>query len=100
MPQYDPDRSRPPTLTGVLRPTLRTKHYSPRTEEAYVGWVRRFIRFHQKRHPRSMGEPEVVAFLSSLALKGHVAASTQNQALSALVFLYGEVLGIELDWLQ
>jgi integron integrase len=100
MPQYDPERSRPPTLIGVLRTTLRTKHYSPRTEEAYVGWVRRFIRFHQKRHPRSMGEPEVVAFLSSLALKGHVAASTQNQALSALVFLYGEVLGIELDWLQ
>jgi integron integrase len=100
MPQDDPEGGRPPTLIGVVRATLRSKHYSPRTEEAYVGWIRRFIRFHQKRHPRTMGETEVVAFLSSLALKGHVAASTQNQALSALVFLYGEVLGVELDWLQ
>lgn len=100
MPVSDPEGGRPPTLIAVVRATLRTKHYSPRTEEAYVGWIRRFIRFHQKRNPRTMGETEVVAFLSSLALNGHVAASTQNQALSALVFLYGEVLGVELDWLQ
>jgi integron integrase len=65
-----------------------------------VGWIRRFIRFHEKRHPRTMGEAEVVAFLSSLAVERHVAASTQNQALSALLFLYGEVLNMELDWLQ
>ena len=100
MSQHDQESSRKPTPVGVVRATLRTKHYSPRTEQAYVGWIRRFIRFHQKRHPRTMGETEVVGFLSSLALKGHVAASTQNQALSALVFVYGEVLGIELDWLQ
>lgn len=75
-------------------------HYSSRTEEAYVGWIRRFVRFHGGRHPRTMGEAEVVTFLSSLAVDGHVAASTQNQALSALVFLYGSVLGVELDWLQ
>jgi integron integrase len=83
-----------------MRARLRAKHYSPRTEEAYVGWIRRFIRFHEKRHPRTMGEAEVVAFLSSLAVERHVAASTQNQALSALLFLYGEVLNMELDWLQ
>ena len=89
-----------PSLIGVVRATLRAKHYSPRTEEAYVGWIRRFIRFHGKRHPRTMGETEVVAFLTSLALNSHVAASTQNQALSALVFMYAQVLGVELDWLQ
>ncbi|HUF23538.1 MAG TPA: integron integrase [Vicinamibacterales bacterium] len=83
-----------------MRASLRAKHYSPRTEEAYVGWIRRFIRFHGRRHPREMGETEVVTFLSSLAVDGHVAASTQNQALSALIFLYGDVLNVELDWLQ
>lgn len=90
----------PRTLVEAVKLTIRAKHYSPRTEEAYVGWIRRFIRFHGKRHPRTMGETEVVAFLSSLAVQGNVAASTQNQALSALIFLYGEVLGEELDWLQ
>ena len=87
-------------LLDVTRATLRAKHYSPRTEEAYVGWIRRFIRFHGRRHPREMGEAEVTAFLSSLAVDGQVAASTQNQALSALLFLYGEVLRVEFDWLQ
>jgi integron integrase len=76
------------------------KHYSVRTERAYVGWIRRFIRHHGGRHPRQMAEPEVMAFLSSLALHGQVAASTQNQALSAIVFLYAEVLQLELDWLH
>jgi integron integrase len=75
------------------------RRYSRRTERAYVGWIRRFILFHGKRHPREMGEPEVVAFLSALATRDGVSASTQNQALSALVFLYSEVLGKELDWL-
>ena len=95
----DSDRSAP-RLLEVVRARLRARHYSPRTEEAYVGWIRRFVRFHQRRHPRAMGEAEVTAFLSSLAVQGHVAASTQNQALSALVFLYDSVLGMELDWLQ
>lgn len=83
-----------------MRERLRARHDSPRTEEAYVGWIRRFVRFHGKRHPRGMGEAEVVAFLSSLAVDGRVAASTQNQALSALIFLYAGLLGQELDWLQ
>ncbi len=94
---HPPDKA---TLLGVVRARLRAKHYSPRTEEAYVGWIRRFVRFHERRHPRTMGEAEVVAFLSSLAVDRGVAASTQNQALSALVFLYAEVLAVELDWLR
>lgn len=77
------DSDRPPRLLDVVRSRLHAKHYSPRTEEAYVGWIRRFVRFHRRRHPREMGEGEVVAFLSALALESHVAASTQNQALSA-----------------
>ena len=79
---------------------MRTRHYSPRTERTYVAWIRRFIRFHGTRHPRELGEPEVAAFLSTLAVDGHVSASTQNQALSALVFLYSDVLGAPLDWLN
>ncbi len=86
------------TLGEVVRAALRAGHYSPRTEEAYVGWIRRFVRFHGHRHPRTLGEPEVTAFLSSLAVHGRVAASTQNQALSALLFLYTRVLGLEFDW--
>ena len=91
--------TRRPRLLEVVRARIRAKHYSPRTEEAYVGWIRRFVRFHGRRHPREMGEGEVTAFLSSLAVQGGVAASTQNQALSALMFLYAEVLGEGLDWL-
>ncbi len=72
---------------------------SPRTEEAYIGWIRRFILFHGKRHPDVMGEPEVTGFLSHLATHQHVSASTQNQALAALLFLYERVLGRELEWL-
>ena len=68
-------------------------------DRVYVGWVLRFIRFHGRRHPREMGAPEVEAFLSALAVEGRVAASTQNQALSALLFLYREVLDIELPWM-
>ncbi len=71
---------------------IRTRHYSIRTEQAYVDWVRRFILFHGKRHPREMGETEVAEFLTHLAVKRNVAASTQNQALNALVFMYKEVL--------
>jgi integrase len=92
--------ARRPRLLDVVRAKLRAKHYSPRTEEAYVGWIRRFVRFHNRRHPRDLAESEVAAFLTSLAVDGKVAASTQNQALSALLFLYEDVLGLQLDWLH
>ncbi|OQA19254.1 MAG: Tyrosine recombinase XerD [Chloroflexi bacterium ADurb.Bin360] len=85
-------------LLDVVRDTLRLKHYSIRTEEAYVNWIRRFILFHGKRHPKDMGGAEIEAFLTHLAVEGHVAASTQNQALSALLFLYREVLRQGLDY--
>ncbi len=78
---------------------MRMRHMSARTEEAYVAWIRRFIFFHGKRHPDKMGESEITAFLSDLATNAHVAASTQNQALAALLFLYQRVLGRDLDWL-
>ena len=86
-------------LLERVRVALRTLHYSVRTEKAYVGWIRRFIIFHGKRHPETMGELEIGAFLSSLATEAKVAASTQNQALAALLFLYQEVLGRELRWM-
>ena len=79
-----------PRLLDQLRATLRLRHYSGRTEEAYTGWVRRFIIFHKKRHPVEMGEDEVKAFLVDLAEKRKVSAATQNQALNAIVFLYGQ----------
>jgi hypothetical protein len=89
-----------PRLMDRVRTAIRARHYSRRTEKAYVSWIRQFIVFHGTRHPREMGESEVVAFLSALATRRQVAASTQNQALSALVFLYREVLRIDLDWLN
>lgn len=79
---------------------MRVKHYSLRTEKIYIGWIRRFILANAKRHPREMGAAEVEAFLSLLAVQGEVAASTQNQALSALLFLYRVVLGIQLPWME
>lgn len=82
----------PRKLVDQLRDAIRRKHYSIRTEEAYVDWVLRFIRFHDKRHPNQMGMPEINAFLTHLATDAHVAASTQNQALSAILFLYRHVL--------
>lgn len=94
-----PDRTKPRLLDEVRR-RLRLKHYSLRTEEVYVGWIRRFILANGKRHPREMGAAEVERFLTSLAVEGRVAASTQNQALSALLFLYRQVLEIELPWLD
>jgi site-specific recombinase XerD len=81
-----------PKLLDRVRIALRTKHRSRRTEEAYAGWIRRYILFHRKRHPAEMGSEEVTAFLSHLAVKRNVSASTQNQALSALLFLYKDVL--------
>jgi len=86
-----------PRLLDRVREVLRRKHYSIRTEEAYVGWIKRFVLFHDKRHPRELGLPEVDAFLTDLAVHQGVAASTQNQALSALLFLYSEVLQQPLD---
>jgi integron integrase len=79
---------------------LRVGHYSLRTERAYVGWIRRFILANGRRHPRELGRVQVEAFLTGLAVEGRVAASTQNQALSALLFLYRDVLGMKLDWME
>src|SRR5881275_727331 len=83
----------PRTLLGRLRAALRARHYSPRTEQAYVAWVRRYVEFHDRRHPATMGASEVQAFLTHLAERGRVSASTQNQAAAALLFLYEHVLG-------
>lgn len=96
----DGGRSSSPRLFDEVRRVLRVKHYSMRTEVVYLGWIRRFIVANGRRHPRSLGAPEVERFLSSLAVDAQVAASTQNQALSALLFLYKEVLGIELPWME
>ena len=79
---------------------IRSRHYSLRTEQSYIQWVRRFILFHNKRHPENMGEKEISSFLTDLAVNRKVAASTQNQALSALLFLYKHVLDQKLDWLE
>lgn len=88
---------RPKKLLEQVSDTLRVKHYSYKTEKTYVQWIRRYILFHHKRHPREMGQEEINAFLTHLAVEDKVAASTQNQALSALLFLYREVLNLELD---
>ncbi|WP_180683769.1 integron integrase [Tepidicella baoligensis] len=90
----------PPKLLVQLREKIRLKHYSLSTERQYVHWVRRFVLFHGKRHPADMGAPEVESFLTHLAVEGNVSSSTQNQALSALLFLYREVLGLDLPWMQ
>lgn len=92
--------TRPRRLLDQVRDAVRVRHYSDRTEQAYVGWIRRFVLFHGTRHPAEMGAAEVGAFLSALATQRGVSASTQNQALAALVFLYREVLGVELGWLD
>ena len=98
--EASPPAPRPPRLLDRVREAIRSRHYSRRTEKAYVHWIRRFIFFHGKRHPAEMGAVQVTAFLTSLAVQGKVAASTQNQALSALLFLYREVLGVDLPWLE
>jgi integrase len=89
-----------PRFMDRVRERLRVKHYSLRTEQAYVGWIRRFILANGKRHPQGMGAEEVERFLTSLAVQRDVAASTQNQALAALLFLYREVLNLELAWME
>ena len=94
------DAGTPPKLLDQVRDRLRVKHYSIRTERAYVGWIKRYIIFHGKRHPSEMGKLELEAFLTSLAVQRNVSASTQTQALSALLFLYKEVLGLDFPWLE
>ena len=99
-PGYPAGETAAPRLLEQLRNRIRFRHYSLRTEGAYVHWVRRYVRFHGRRHPRELGADHVTAFLSSLANDRHVSASTQNQALSALLFLYKDVLGVDLPWLN
>jgi len=89
-----------PKLLDRMRTHLRTRHYSIRTEQAYLDWARRFILYHSKRHPQEMGAPEVEAFLSHLAVDRQVSASTQNQAKAAILYLYKQVLAIDLPWLD
>ncbi|WP_428386033.1 phage integrase N-terminal SAM-like domain-containing protein [Nevskia ramosa] len=88
-----------PRLLDKVRQQIRVRHYSLRTETAYVNWIRRFILFHGKRHPQEMGAPELSAFLSSLVIDRNVSANTQNQALAAILFLYKAVLEIDMPWL-
>ena len=89
-----------PSLLEQVRRCLRLKHYSIRTESAYVDWIKRFILFHRKRHPAGMGSDEIRQFLSHLATDGRVAAATQNQALCSLLFRYRDVLGVELPYVE
>lgn len=98
-PAAMPDAA-PPRLIERVREHLRYLHYSLRTEEAYVHWIRAFVRFHRMRHPREMGGPEVEAFLSWLSAERSVSVSTHRQALSALLFLDQRVLGQQLPWMQ
>ena len=102
VPALTPDDSaaRQPKLLERMRIHLRTRHYSIRTEQAYLDWVRRFILFHGKQHPQDLGAAQVEAFLSHLAVDRQVSASTQNQAKAAILYLYRQVLGIELPWLD
>lgn len=97
---YTASPPKAPKLLEQLRHAIRVRHYSLATEKQYVQWVRRFVHFHGLRHPADLGAPDVESFLTHLAVQGHVAASTQNQALSALLFLYREVLHQDLPWLQ
>jgi integrase len=90
----------PPKLLDQVVAKIRFKHYSRRTEQAYTHWIKRYILFHGKRHPKEMGAAEIEAFLSALATDRNVTASTQNLALSSILFLYKEVLLIDLPWLD
>jgi integron integrase len=95
-----PPAPRPPKLLDQLRATTRLLHYSRRTEDAYVDWVTRYILFHGKKHPKEMGAPEIASFLTHLAADRQLAASTQNQALAAILFLYQRVLEVELPQVE
>jgi len=98
--ETSPAHAPKPRPLDQVREAVRARHYSRRTEKAYIHWIKRYIFFHGKRHPAELGASEVTAFLTSLAVHDKVAASTQNQALSALLFLYREVLSVELPWLD
>jgi Phage integrase, N-terminal SAM-like domain len=87
-------------MLDEVRQAIRTRHYSYRTEKAYVHWIKRFVFFHNKRHPAELGEAEIGEFLSSLATDSRVSASTQNQALNALLFLYREVLKKDIGYVN
>ncbi len=101
MASASPSPGAPPKkLLDQVRDAIRLRHYSYKTEESYLGWIRRYILFHGKRHPRELGAAEVTVFLSDLATRGQVAASTQNQALAAILFLYRHVLELDLPWLD
>src|SRR3979411_2869745 len=89
-----------PGLLAVAREKMRTRHLALRTEQAYLQWLRRYVVFHNRRHPRELGAPEVEQFLTYLAVHRKVSAATQNQALQALLFLYRHVLEMELPWLD
>jgi site-specific recombinase XerD len=89
-----------PRLLDQVRDVIRVKHYSIRTEYSYLDWIKRYILFHKKRHPKEMGADEVTSFLTHLAVQRNVSASTQNQALAALLFLYRDVLRIDLPWMK
>jgi integron integrase len=95
-----PPTTQKPKLLDQVRQAIRTRHYSPKTEESYVHWIKRFIFFHDKRHPAEMGEKEIAQFLSTLASELHVSASTQNQALNAILFLYREVLRKDIGYVD
>src|SRR4030066_4315 len=93
-----PAQPQGPRLLDRVREAIRRKHYSPRTEETYIHWIKRFIYFSGKRHPTELGAAEVTAFLNHLVAQCHVASATQNQALAALLFLYRQALGPALPW--
>jgi integron integrase len=98
--QATPVATTRPRLLDRVRAAIQARHYSRRTEDAYVAWIRRFVVFHGKRHPAEMAAPEITRFLTWLAVESKVASSTQNQALSALLFLYREVLRQEVPWID
>jgi integrase len=98
--ESSPPALQKPRLLDRVREEIRKRHYSRRTEKTYVAWIRRFILFHGKRHPAEMGEDEVSRYLSHLAVSGKVSASTQNQALSSLLFLYRHVLCMNIEWVE
>ncbi len=100
VPESTPLAAPSPRVSERARDAMRLRHFSPRTEDAYLGWMRRYHEFHGRRDPAKLGPEHVTAFLNDLATRGHVAAATQNQALAALIFLYREVLSIQLPWLD
>jgi integron integrase len=94
------DTKKPPKLLDQVRAYLRVKHYSPKTEEAYINWIKRFIYFHNKRHPKEMGSEEIREFISHLANKKRVSSATQNQALQGVLFLYKNILNKDVGWID